>query len=47
MPKFMVPGIHLKHKLNDVNKSVIVFVLVSVMLIGGWKIIWTNELKIY
>ena len=47
MPKFMVPGIHLKHKLNNVNKSVIVFVLVSVMLIGGWKIIWANELKIY
>ena len=43
----MLPDIHLKHKCNDVNKLVKILVWFSAKLIGGWQIIWIDEMKIH
>ena len=42
----MLPDIHLKHKCNNINK-LIILVLVGAKLIGGWQIIWFDEMKVH
>ena len=42
----MLPDIHLKHKCNNINK-LIILVLFGAKLIGGWQIIWIDEMKIH
>ena len=39
--------IHLKYKRNNVNKLIIILVLVGAKLIGGWQSIWVDEMKIH
>ena len=42
----MLLYIHLKHKCDNINK-LIILVLVGAKLIGGWQIIWIDEMKIH